>query len=446
MELTGIQDMALRKLGIDGLNAMQQAAIGHCRKNESMVLLSPTGTGKTLAFLLPLLDRLDVTSDKVQVVIILPSRELAKQVFEVWRSMATDFHSVAFYGGRPLEQEIASLGGASPSLVIGTPGRLLDHLKRESFSVDACTHLIIDEFDKCLEMGFQDEMSELIGKLPALRSRFLLSATDAVEIPLFAGAENIGKLDYRSGTEQPTVRTSFYTMTTTPDKRLERLFSLLCSFGGEPAIVFCNFRETVDEVSKYLKQLSINCIAYHGAMEQKERELSLFRFSGGCSNVLVCTDLASRGLDIKDVKHVVHYQRALSDDIFTHRNGRTARWAADGSVYLFAFENKELPQFVPSELMEYELPKRNVLPPQPEWAALYVGKGKRNKISRGDLAGFFIKKGGLDASDLGKIIVFDNYSYVTVKLKRMRALLKAVQGEKIKGVKTVIQPLRGAKV
>ena len=181
-------------------------------------------------------------------------------------------------------------------------------------------------------------------------------------------------------------------------------------------------------------------------MEQKERELSLFRFSGGCSNVLVCTDLASRGLDIKDVKHVVHYQRALSDDIFTHRNGRTARWAADGSVYLFAFENKELPQFVPSELMEYELPKRNVLPPQPEWAALYVGKGKRNKISRGDLAGFFIKKGGLDASDLGKIIVFDNYSYVTVKLKRMRALLKAVQGEKIKGVKTVIQPLRGAKV
>ncbi len=177
-------------------------------------------------------------------------------------------------------------------------------------------------------------------------------------------------------------------------------------------------------------------------MEQKQRELALYRFTSGCSNILVSTDLAARGLDIKDVKHVVHYQRALSADIFTHRNGRTARWEADGAVYMMAFENKELPDFVPSELEEYQLPKRPVLPPAPVWTVLYVGKGKRDKLSRGDLAGFFMKKGGLAPDEIGTILVFPDYSYVAVKLNRMRALLKKVEGEKIKGVKTLIMPAR----
>ncbi|MBE6286485.1 MAG: DEAD/DEAH box helicase [Bacteroidales bacterium] len=437
-----MQRNALGRLNIERLNDMQSAAIEHCRGNSSMVLLSPTGTGKTLAFLLPLLERLDVSCKGVQAMIVLPSRELARQVFDVWRAMSTPFQMTALYGGRPLEQETASLGGASTAVIVGTPGRLLDHLNRSSFTVDKCTHLIIDEFDKCLEMGFQDEMSKLIDKLPAVKSRFLISATDAAEIPQFAGASDIVKLDYRKGSGQPTVRTSFYTITTTPDKRLERLFSLLCSFGGEPAIVFCNFRETVDEVYRYLTKASLHCVAYNGAMEQKQRELALYRFTSGCSNILVSTDLAARGLDIKDVRHVVHYQRALSADIFTHRNGRTARWEAEGAVYMMAFENKELPDFVPAELEEYMLPRRNTLPSAPEWTALYVGKGKRDKISRGDLAGFFMKKGGLRPDEVGTILVFDNYAYVAVKLKQMRALLKKVEGEKIKGVKTLIMPAR----
>ncbi len=440
--LTVLQQDALRSMQITALNAMQQAAIEHCRNNSGMVLLSPTGTGKTLAFLLPLLERLDVSRGGVQALVVLPSRELAKQVFEVWRSMGTPFRMVALYGGRPMEQEVASLGGAAVSVVVGTPGRLLDHLNRGSFAVDGCAHLVIDEFDKCLEMGFQDEMSKVIDKLPAVTSRFLLSATDAAEIPLFAGATGAVKLDYRIADERPAVRTSFYTVTTTPEKRLENLFALLCSFNGESAIVFCNFRETVDEVHKFLTKASLNCVAYHGAMEQKAREFALYRFTAGCTNILVCTDLAARGLDIKDVKHVVHYQRALSADIFTHRNGRTARWEADGAVYMLAFENKSLPEFVPSGLLEYELPKRNTLPPAPQWTALYVGKGKRDKLSRGDLAGFFIKKGGLRPDEVGTIMVFDNYAYVAVKIKQMRAVLKAVEGEKIKGVKTIVQVAR----
>lgn len=442
MELKRVQQNALSKLNIDTLNVMQSAAVEHCRKNASMVLLSPTGTGKTLAFLLPLLERLAPSCREVQALIVLPSRELARQVFEVWRSMATPFQMTALYGGRPLEQEIASLGGASTAVIVGTPGRLLDHLKRESFAVDKCAQLVIDEFDKCLEMGFQDEMSSLVERLPALQARFLLSATDAAEIPLFAGAENVEKLDFRGTGAQPSSRTAFYTVTTAHDSRLDTLFSLLCSFASEPAIVFCNFRETVDEVCSFLTKASLHCIAYHGAMEQKQRELALCRFVGGCANILVCTDLAARGLDIKDVKHVVHYQRALSADIFTHRNGRTARWEAGGAVYMIAFENKALPDFLPEGLQEYSLPRRNVLPPVPQWAMLYVGKGKRDKISRGDLAGFFMKKGHLRPDELGVITVFPDYSYVAVKLNRMREVLKAVEGEKIKGVKTLVQPIR----
>ena len=441
-ELNDIQRNALERLGIRELNAMQVASIAHCRANGDMVLLSPTGTGKTLAFLLPLLERLNPSCSGVQALIVLPTRELARQVFEVWRSMATPFQMVALYGGRPLEQEIASLGGSSPAVIVGTPGRLLDHLNRASFVVGECNLLVIDEFDKCLEMGFQEEMSKLVEKLPAAKSRFLLSATDAAEIPLFAGASGVEKLDFREAVGKPAARTSFYIVTVTPENRLEKLFSLLCSFQGEPAIVFCNFRETVDEVCKYLTKASLNCVAYNGAMEQKVRELALYRFTSGCSNILVCTDLAARGLDIKDVKHVVHYQRALSADIFTHRNGRTARWEADGAVYMIAFESKELPDFVPADLNEYALPKRNMLPPAPEWTVLYVGKGKRDKLSRGDIAGFFIKKGGLKPDEVGTILVFQDYSYVAVKLKQMRSVLKKVEGEKIKGVKTIIQPLR----
>ena len=443
--LSRVQQGALAKLNISSLNAMQNAAIGHCRKNSSMVLLSPTGTGKTLAFLLPLLERLNHEEKGIQALVVLTTRELAKQVFEVWRSMSTPFQMIALYGGRPMDQEAASFGGSSPAVVVGTPGRLLDHLGRSSFSVDKCSLLVIDEFDKCLEMGFRDEMSSLIEALPNASSRFLLSATDADEIPMFAGAADVEKLDFRTGNELPTVRTKFYTVTTSPDKRLDNLFSLLCSFGGEPAIVFCNFRETVDEVQRFLSKASLNSIAYHGAMEQNVRELALFRFSGGCSNILVCTDLAARGLDIKDVKHVVHYQRALSSEIFTHRNGRTARWEAGGSVYMFAFENKELPEYAPDELSEYTLPKRDVLPSAAEWAALYIGKGKRDKISRGDIVGFFIKKGGLRPDEVGTILVFPDYSYATVKINRMRALLKAVAKEKIKGMRTVVEPLRGGK-
>lgn len=437
------QRKALDNLNIATLNDMQRRAVEFCRLGQGMVLLSPTGSGKTVAYLLPLLERMSHTKEGIQAVIVVPSRELAGQVCGVWRAMKTAYNVVALYGGRPLEQEIATLSGAAPALIVGTPGRLTDHLKRKSFSPDACSLLVMDEFDKCLEMGFCEEMQNLVELLPAVRERFLLSATDAEDIPLFAGGSSVEKLDFRVSNELPKQRTLFYKLTTTPEKRLPDLLRLLCSFNGEPAMVFCNFRESVEEVRDFLVKNSLRLAAYHGAMEQKERELALYRFSSSCVNILVCTDLAARGLDIKNVRNVVHYQRPLSSEIFTHRNGRTARWDSDGAVYVMAFEEKPLPDFVPENIFEFTLPRNIVTPSAAEWVALYIGKGKRDKISRGDIAGFLMKKGGLRADELGSITVFDRYSYAAVRMKKKRAVLKNVAGEKIKGMRTIIEPLRG---
>lgn len=441
--MTDILSPTLRKMGIEALNEMQRAAVEHCARCNSMVLLSPTGTGKTLAYLLPLLQRLDEAAGGLQALIVVPSRELAQQVAEVWRTMQTPHRMVALYGGRPTLEEAALLQNVSPAAVVGTPGRLIDHLRQGNLLADACRVLVIDEFDKCLEMGFCDEMQQLLELLPGVDSRFLLSATDCDEIPRFAGADGAERLDFRARDEQPSARTAFYTVTTTPEDRLQALFGLLCSLKGEPAIVFCNFRETVEEVRSHLAKGRLIVSAYHGALEQKERELALYRFSSGCSNILVSTDLAARGLDIKDVRHVIHFQRPMTADIFTHRNGRTARWDAEGAVYIISYHNHPLPEFVPEDIREYRLKGKYPLPPAPDWTPLYIGKGKRDKISRGDLAGFFMKKGGLAPQNVGSILVFDRYAYVAVQYRGIGELLRRLAGEKIKGLKTKIEIVRG---
>ena len=436
------QRSAIHNLGIEALNDMQCSAIEHCRENGGMVLLSPTGTGKTLAYLLPLLERLQADREGVQAVVVLPSRELAKQVAEVWRNMLTPFRAVALYGGRPLLEEVAMLQGSVPAVLIATPGRLNDHLSRGNLNVEACNLLVIDEFDKCLELGFLEEMEHLVKMLPNSIDRWLISATDASEIPLFAGGDSVDKLDFRKGESEVTQRTAYRKLTTTPEARLQSLFSLLCTINGEPAIVFCNFRETVDEVRRFLSKNRLHVSAYHGAMEQKQRESALYRFDSGCANILVSTDLAARGLDIKDVKHVIHFQRPMTKEIYTHRNGRTARWEADGSVYMITYDGHTLPDFVPDDIEEFRMPKNVSLPDAPERVALYIGKGKKDKISRGDLVGFFIKKGGLQPDEVGAIAIFDRYAYIAVKSCKVRRLLAMVAGEKIKGLKTIIEPVR----
>lgn len=434
----------LQHLGIDMLNGMQQEMAEACRRNHDIVLLSPTGSGKTLAYLIPLVQNIDTKLDEVQALVLVPSRELAMQTALVLKQMAAGVRGVAVYGGRPAMEEHRTLNGVKPHVIIGTPGRVLDHLGKENFKSANISKLVIDEFDKSLELGFQEEMANVMRHLSNLQFRYLLSATDCPEIPLFVGtSDNVKKLDFLDETEQIPNRIEVSVVKSPLKDKLESLGNLLCMLGQQSSLVFVGFRESVERVSKYLTQQGFSASAFHGGMDQPDRERALFRFSCGACNVMVCTDLASRGLDIPEIDNVIHYHLPLDEQAYIHRNGRTARWEAVGNAYIILGPEEYLPEFITSDLPVLSVPKSNYKSvPQPKWESLYIGKGKKDKLSKGDIAGFMMKIGGLERDEVGRIEVRDHCAYVSVLRSRVRELLLRVRGQKIKGMKTIIELTR----
>ena len=428
----------LTNLKIEALNEMQEASIKAYREGSDLILLSPTGSGKTLAYLLPVLSSLHKGVDGVQAVVLVPSRELALQIEQVFKSMKTDFTVMSCYGGRPAMDEHRTMNGIRPSLIIGTPGRMNDHLDKQNFDASSVKLLVIDEFDKCLEFGFQEEMSDVISKLPALERRFLLSATDADEIPQFTGLNKTAKLNFLGG-EGGEERLRLYKVNSPIKDKLETLYKLVCNFGDESTLVFCNHRESVDRVGKYLRSQKVCCETFHGGMEQDDRERALYKFRNGSCSILVSTDLAARGLDITGVKHVVHYHLPVAEDGFIHRNGRTARWDAEGNAYVILYEEETLPAYLTTELEIYLLPEDTPKPAFPKFVTLYIGKGKKDKINKIDIVGFLFKKGGLNKEEVGRVDVKDHYAFAAISRKKVKQTLKLLQNEKIKGVKTLIE-------
>lgn len=432
----------LSKLQIDCLTAMQQTTVEEYRKGKDIVLLSPTGSGKTLAYLIPLAQTIDLTSVAPQAVVLVPSRELALQIEQVFKSMGTGVSVMSCYGGRPAMEEHRTMKGLNPQVIISTPGRMNDHLNKSNFDASTVTTLIIDEFDKCLELGFQDEMSDVISKLPNLKRRFLLSATDAPAIPDFVSRGSFLKLNFLSEDEQIPDRIKVFTVNSPQKDKLETLSRLLCHLGDKSSLVFVNYRESVERVCKFLKDEGIACEMFHGGMEQKDRERALYKFCNGSCNVFVSTDLAARGLDIPNIDHVIHYHFPLNEDAYVHRNGRTARWDADGSVYIILGPEEYLPEFVKQNPNVASLPKSKPRPSAPKWVTLYIGKGKKDKINKVDIVGFLSKVGGLDKDEIGRIDVKEHYAFVAIKREKLKSTLQSVRNMKIKGVKTIIEPVR----
>lgn len=434
---------ALEAMKIVQLNPMQEAAIDAWSEGKDLVLLSPTGSGKTLAYLLPLLGRLQPDVEGVQAVVLVPSRELALQTEQVFKSMNTSFKAVSCYGGRPAMDEHRTLKGVRPALVIATPGRMNDHLGKGNIDASAIRTLVIDEFDKSLELGFHDEMESVISRLPSLRRRFLLSATDADEIPLFAGVGNQAiRLDFLCEEEQIPSRIRLHVVYSPEKDKLGVLGDLLCTFGEESTLVFVNYREAVERVGKYLQSAGISCGMFHGGMEQPDRERALYRFCNGSCHVFVCTDLAARGLDIPHIDNVVHYHLPANEDGYIHRNGRTARWEAEGNAFLLIHSEEKVPEYVRDTPEEYLLPANPPKPKPAKWATIYIGKGKKDKLSKGDIMGFLSKKGGLNRDDVGRIDVKEHYAFVAILRKKLAHTLNLVRGEKIKGMKTLFEEAR----
>lgn len=436
-------DKIIDKLGIT-LNDMQNdTAHAILHSNKDVVVLSPTGSGKTLAYLLPVVELLDTTLDAVQAVVVLPGRELALQSATVLAGMGSGLRAMACYGGRPAMDEHRTMRQVRPQVVFGTPGRLNDHLDKGNIEASQVRFVVIDEFDKCLEMGFHDEMAALMGKLPADARRVLLSATDADSIPHFVNLGRSTRVDYLSDDEQIPDRISIFSVHSPEKDKLATLSSLLLEQGDHSSIVFLNHRDAVERTGDYLRRLGFATSIFHGGLDQKMREHALYKFSNGSANILVSTDLASRGLDIPDVDNIIHYHLPETEEAYIHRVGRTARWQAEGRSFFVLGPEEHLPDYLHTATADHSpQPAAGAVPARPRMATVYIGKGKKDKISKGDILGFLCKKGGLENGEIGRIDVKDRYAYAAVAYPRLQELIDRVQGEKIKGVKTVVEVVR----
>ena len=439
MKLSAQIIQALAQLKIESLNPMQEASIDTWKEGKDLILLSPTGSGKTLAYLLPLLETLKPDVKGVQAIVLVPSRELALQTDQVFKSMNTPYKAMSCYGGRPAMEEHRTMKGLEPSIIIGTPGRMNDHLSKQNFDASTVKTLVIDEFDKCLEFGFQEEMATVIGQLPQLKRRFLLSATDSEEIPQFTGLNHTTRLNFLNEDEPLSERIHLHKVYSPIKDKLETLYKLLCNLGSQSTLVFCNHRESVERVGKYLQSQKFPCGIFHGGMEQEDRERSLYKFRNGSCHVLISTDLAARGLDIPDIDNIVHYHLPIQEDGYIHRNGRTARWEAEGNSYIILHAEETLPAYISEEPETFSLREQTPKPSQPEFVTLYIGKGKKDKINKIDIVGFLSKKGNLGKEEIGRIDVKDHYAFVAIARKKVKQTLNLIRNEKIKGVKTRIE-------
>ena len=437
-----MENNILDNLGISELNDMQKKmSEAFLHSGSDIVLLSPTGTGKTLAYLLPLVASVDKANDNVQAVVVVPGRELALQSVNVLRAMKCGVRGYACYGGRQTMDEHREIRKLMPQIIFATPGRLNDHIDKDNISIAHVRTVVIDEFDKCLDMGFSGEMMSLMTKLRFASRHVLLSATAVDAIPQYVNISNTRMIDYRTENNDLSDRIRIHVLRSVKKDKLDTLYACLCSIGSDSAVVFVNYRDSVERVADYLCEKGFVVSAFHGGLDQKEREAALYKFSNGSANIMVCTDLASRGLDIDGIGHVIHYHLPETREACTHRNGRTARWDATGDVIFLLGPSETLPDYVISD-DEMTLPDILPQPSKPGMATIYIGKGKKDKISRGDILGLICKKGGVDKDNVGKIDVKERYAYVAVSTDVVKQLLQKLRNEKIKGVKTVFELLR----
>ncbi len=426
----------LSRFKITELNTMQKATLDAVPKSEDVVLVSPTGSGKTLGFLLPLLQLLSKDKRQVQALIIVPSRELAIQIEQVFKKMGSGFKINSCYGGHSVRIEENNLQHP-PAILVGTPGRIAHHLRRKQLRTDSLQTLVLDEFDKSLEFGFKEEMEYIIGQCTGLKKRVLTSATVLSEIPPFVGLQNSIVLDYTNEQSNPALLIK--TVKVEGDDKLEALMLLLGKIGPKSVIVFCNHREAVIRISQQLYDYKVDHGFYHGGLEQIDREKTLIKLRNGTIRLLITTDLAARGLDIPEIQAVVHYQMPATEDVMIHRNGRTARMNAGGIAYFLLDKEDRLPAFLKIVPAEESLPVKLELPKPAKWKTLYIAAGKKDKINKMDIVGMLLQKGQLQKDELGKIEVLDNSAYVAVQADKVKKTLELIKNEKIKNRKIKIE-------
>ena len=425
----------LGKLGITELNPMQEAASAAIHSNAEVLLLSPTGSGKTLAYLLPILDQLGPDLHQVQVLILVPSRELAIQIEQVAKDMGSGFKTNAVYGGQAIAKDKKALE-RDPTILIGTPGRILDHIRRKTVSTEDIRLLILDEYDKSLEVGFEEQMTEIIESLPHLEKKVLTSATEKDEIPSFLKIGNPFVVNFLN---QAIPLLDIQIVIAEQKNKLDTLEKLLRHIGPKNGIIFCNYKDSIRYVSEHLMQAGINHATFHGGLEQRERERALIKFRNGTINILLASDLAARGLDVPDMDFIIHYQIPMHEEEFIHRNGRTARMNSDGTAYVIKWDQEALPDFI-SGIPTETLADRP-LPPRSKWTTLFISGGRKDKISKGDIAGLFFKMGNLSKGELGNIELKQDCAFVAVPISKSQKLIQTLNNTRLKKKKVRVKLL-----
>ena len=421
------QQDILTKLNIHALNPMQKEAVSVIETTTNTIILSPTGTGKTLAFSLPLLKVLNPESKEIQVLILVPSRELAIQIEQVIRSMGSGYKVNAVYGGRPMSKDKIEIKH-NPAILIGTPGRILDHFDSDRFSKTSIKTLILDEFDKSLEDGFEEEMKGIITQLPSINKRILTSATQAVKVPGFVRLDKPTIVNYLK--EKKGSKLAIKTVVSPDKNKLKTLLQLVQHIGNEPGIIFCNLRDSINEVSRFLKRNKISHACFSGGMEQKDRERALIKFRNGTSQILIATDLAARGIDIPEMNYIIHYELPRHEEEFIHRNGRTARVNAKGTAYVLKWESQLLPEFI-QNVKGINISKKAPHKPQ-YWETLFISGGRKDKISKGDIAGLFFKQGGINKDQLGTIELKPDCAFVAIPITMADELVEKLNNTRLK--------------
>lgn len=431
----------LQQLNISSLNTMQEEVLKVYNTHQHIRLIAPTGSGKTLAYLLPIAQQLKSSSKKVQSIVLAPSRELVLQIESVFKQMRTGFKVTVCYGGHDRETEENSLKEA-PALLIGTPGRVLDHINRGTLNLESVQYVVLDEYDKMTELGFQAEVGAIFEQLKYAKHKMLISATDSIYLPEFMGMDTPYNLDFGQDENTNTLTGLSLSVVQSPDKdKINTLFQLICNRGAGQIVVFCNYRDAVKRTSELLADLGIPNDYYHGAMEQKDREIVLSMFRNGSVKVLVATDLAARGLDIPEIDTVIHYHLPQTEESFIHRNGRTARQHAKGNAYIILSGEETLPEFIPQDIPIFDLKEDLPLPDYANWVSLYFAAGKKDKVNKVDIVGFLGQKAGVDKKDIGLIDVKDYYAIVAVKRKMVKNILKQIANQPIKNKKVTINQI-----
>ncbi|GMG86276.1 ATP-dependent RNA helicase DbpA [Biformimicrobium ophioploci] len=435
----------LADLGYKRLTEIQAAALPAMVEGRDVIGQAKTGSGKTVAFGLGLLHKLRVEQFRVQALVLCPTRELADQVARELRKLARAIHNIKILtlcGGMPFGPQIGSLRHGA-HIVVGTPGRIEDHLRKGNLDLSSVDTLVLDEADRMLDMGFQAVLDQILAALPRQRQTLLFSATYPETIDALATRvlSNPIKVEVATAHTKSTIEQHYYRVENN-EARPGALYQLLANHDGASALVFCNTKKETDEAAQSLKQAGFAALALHGDMEQKDRDRTLALFANGSATILVATDVAARGLDIEELPVVVNYHLSRDPEVHVHRVGRTGR-AGQKGVALSLVSKKEiyklerLEELLQLSITLQDLPElpRGFVPTRPLVSTLQIDGGKKQKVRAGDVVGALTGEGGIDGTQIGKIQLFDFSTFVAVERAVAKKALKKLADGKIKGRK-----------